>query len=81
MKGRLPTSALTRSLESTDALTGITDTDTFDFGDMNGTEACNNFSLPLGFENDLASLHNGFDPSGILHDDVWMDDFPDQCER
>lgn len=80
MKDRLPTSALTRSLENTDAPTGDTETDTFDFGDMSGTEACNSFPLPLGVENDLASLRNGFDPSGLLHDDVWMDDIPDQCE-
>ena len=32
MKNLLPTSALTRSFENTDALTGDMDTDTFDFG-------------------------------------------------
>ena len=48
---------------------------------MNGTEACNNFSLPLESKSDLASIRNGFDCSEIVHDDVWMDNLPDQCER
>lgn len=36
--------------------------------------------MPFGFENDTTSLRNGFDPSEILHDDLWMEDLPQQCE-
>lgn len=80
-RSRQSTSASSQTLENMSGLTGDMDTEIFDFGELNGTEANNdNSPMPLGFEFDLASLRNGFDPSKLLHEDPWIDDLPNHCE-